>query len=974
VHIRVLGAVELAGPSEGLELRHSPRMRRLLALLVVGAGNVVSVDRLAHVLWGDQPPADPTSAVHNLVSRLRAIIRSSSCDHAVKIVTQPPGYLLDMVGGDLDCTRFTQLVDQAREQLGETPQTAAALLDEALALWRGPAYAEFATEEFAEAAAAQLEELRLGATADRIDAALALGRPDEAIGMLEPLLAAHPLQHRPRGQLMLALHRAGRSVEALETYRHYRDSLAEELGLDPSPELRELEAAILRHDRAVEQPRPARPSSNLPHQLTEFIGRADDVTRVAEAIERARLVTLTGVGGVGKTRLALHVAAELAAGYPDGVWLCELAPVGNDAVANVLAGVLDVAQRQSATVTPALVDYLRTKQLLIVLDNCEHVTAAAAELADALLRGCPLVRVLATSREPLGAGGEQVLPIAPLQIPDAVALFVQRATAASPSFGLTDHNAEHVAEVCRRLDGLPLALELVASKVRSLSAQDIVTRLDSRLQFVRTTGQIREQRHRTLHAVVDWSYQLLGEQQRQVFDRLSVFAGSFTVDAAQQVAGGGLDADEVAEIITELVDRSMLGAQTDEPPTRYTMLDTLRHYGRERLDTLGWAASIQLDHARYHVELAEAAFIGLTGPDPGPWSKTIDRHLDDLRTAHHWSVQYEPDLAMRLAAAMYWYVEAGSSSEVTLWAQRSLAVADPAHPLRPLVLAVAAWGASKRGDLAGAVELSHRGLAACADQDPVRRYVLFVLGDVALFEGRLDEATRCYGQMAHFAEAAGDTHGYAYAMANAALPLAYRSDEAGAIEAACRARSIAVTAGSPHIIGWADYVFGEALANVDPCGAIAAVDAALATARETRNRFLEGIALVSAASLQARHGDPCAALPLFGQVIDHWHRAGNWTQQWTTLRNVIDLFARLGADEPAAILCGALGASRSAAPLFGADAGRLASTSTALRARLGEQQYRRCLACGAAMTDDDAVMFATAEINRAAHRVVGPRS
>ncbi len=940
-------------------------MRRLLALLVVGAGSVVSVDQLAHVLWGDQPPADPTSAVHNLVSRLRAIIRTSGCDHAVKVVTRPPGYLLDVADGELDCTRFTQLVDQAHARLGETPQAAAALLDEALALWRGPAYAEFAGEEFAQTAAARLEELRLGATTDRIDAALALGRPDEAIGMLEPLLAAHPLRHRPRGQLMLGLHQAGRSVEALNAYRHYRNSLADELGLDPPPELRELEAAILRHDRAIDQTRPARPSSNLPHQLTELIGRADDANRVAEAIERARLVTLTGIGGVGKTRLALHVAAELASGYPDGVWLCELAPVGDDAVATVLAGVLDVAHRQAATVTPALVEYLRTKQLLIVLDNCEHVAAAAGELADALMRGCPRVRMLATSREPLGVDGQHVLPVAPLETPDAVALFVQRATAASPSFGLTDQNAVDVAEVCRRLDGLPLALELVAPKVRSLSARDIVARLDHRLQFVQTTGRIREQRHRTLRAVLDWSYQLLDEQQRQVFDRLSVFAGSFTLAAAQGVAGSGLDAEEVAEIVTGLVDRSMLGAQTDDPPTRYTMLDTLRHYGRERLAARGWTASTRLDHARYHVELAEAAFIGLTGPDPGAWSKAVDHHLDDLRAAHNWSVRHEPDLAIRLAAALYWYVEAGTSSEVALWAQRSAAVAAPSHPLLPLVLAVAAWGASKRGDLSGALELAHRGLAASADQDPIRRYALYVLGDVAVFEGRLDEAIRCYDQVARFAQAASDAYAFAFAVVNAALPLAYRSDGVGAVAAARRARSVAVTTNSPYVIAWADYTLGEALASVDPDEAIIAVDAALAAARDTRNRFLEGIALVSAASLRARHGDPRAALPLFGQVIDHWQRAGNWTQQWITLRNVIDLFARLGADEPAAILCGTLGASRTAAPLFGADADRLASTSATLRARLGEQQHRRCLARGAAMTDDDAVMFAAAEIDRA---------
>ncbi|MGH3824783.1 MAG: ATP-binding protein [Pseudonocardiaceae bacterium] len=581
--------------------------------------------------------------------------------------------------------------------------------------------------------------------------------------------------------------------------------------------------------------------------------------------------------------MALHVAGELTTSFPDGAWLCELAPVGADAVATALAGVLAVTQRQAATVTPALVDYLRAKQLLIVLDSCEHVAAAAAELAGALLRGCPRVRVLATSREPLGADGEHVLPVAPLETRDAVALFVARATAASPSFGLTPANAVDVTEVCRRLDGLPLALELVAPKVRSLSAREIVTRLDRRMAFVRTAGRIREQRHRTLRAVVDWSYQLLDAQQRRVFDRLSVFAGSFTVAAAQRIAGGDLDTEEVAEIVGGLVDRSMLGAQTDDPPTRYTMLDTLRHYGRERLKAAGWATSTRLDHARYHVELAEAAFIGLTGPDPGRWSRTIERHLDDLRAAHNWAIHHEPGLAMRLTAALYWYVEAGSFLEVSLWAEQA-ATAAPSHPLRPLVLGVAAWGASKRGDLSGAVDLARRGLTATGADDPLRRYPLFILG--------------------------------------------------------------------------------EALARVDPQAAIVAIDAALATSRETRNRFVEAVALVSAASLRGRHGDPLAALPLFGQVIDHWQRAGNWTQQWITLRNVIDLFARLGADEPAAILCGALGASRTATPLFGADADEFASTASALETRMGEREYRRCLARGAAMTDDDAVILAATEINR----------
>ncbi|MGH3670848.1 MAG: BTAD domain-containing putative transcriptional regulator [Pseudonocardiaceae bacterium] len=321
MHVRVLGTVELtgrAGPEGWQELRHSPRMRRLLAGLVAGAGSVVSIDRLAEMLWGDQPPVDPTGAVHNLVSRLRAALRSAGCGTAVRIVTRPPGYLLAAAEGALDCARFVQLVGQAREQRGNSPRLAAALLDEALALWRGPAYGEFAGEGFATPEAVRLEELRWGAVADRVEAALALGRPDEAIGLLEPLLAAQPLAHRPRGQLMLALHRAGRSAQALESFQDYRELLAGELGLDPPPELGELETAILRRDRAIDLMPPASSLGNLPHQLTELVGRAPDASRVSSALGQTRLVTLTGVGGVGKTRLAVHVAAELAPGYPDG--------------------------------------------------------------------------------------------------------------------------------------------------------------------------------------------------------------------------------------------------------------------------------------------------------------------------------------------------------------------------------------------------------------------------------------------------------------------------------------------------------------------------------------------------------------------------------------------------------------------------------------------------------------------------------
>ena len=691
-------------------------------------------------------------------------------------------------------------------------------------------------------------------------------------------------------------------------------------------------------------------------------------------MRNSRLVTLTGVGGVGKTRLALHVASQVVTEHRDGVWLCELAPVGPDAVDEVVAATLGVRGRPGTSLAACLADDLRGRHLLLVADNCEHVKAIVARLIDALLRGCPGVRVLATSREPLDIEGERVQPVAPLAIPvraaglDAIArvgsavLFVQRAGAASPRFILSEDNAADVAEICRRLDGLPLALELVAPKVRALSAAEIVARLDRRLHFVRTAGWVSDQRHQTLQAAIDWSYQLLDEPQRKVFNRLSVFVGPFTLDAAEQVAGRQDDPTEIGDVLATLVDRSMLDARPERTPTRYSMLETLRHYGLECLAARGWEAETRREHAAYHVALATAASNGLTGPEPGRWVEVLDRQLDDLRAAHEWAVEHDPDLAVQLSSALFWYLEPGMCTEAAGWAERATAVGSPSHPLLPMAMFVAAFGATKRGDLDAATMLAHRGLGLVDGPDPIRRYALFVLGDVALFDGRLDGAGRCYAESARLAEYAGDRYTHAYSLTNLAFPLAYRGESDRALAAAQRGLSVAAASGSPHLVAWANYALGEVLADTEPEQAMAALEVALSAARQSGSRFIEGVASVTAASLRARQGDLGEALDLFAAAVRQWRRAGNWTQQWTTLRNVIDLFVRLAADEAAAVLSAALRTSRSAAPLYGSDAVRLAQTDEAVRARLTPPAQRRCSARGAGMSDDEAVTFAIVEI------------
>ncbi len=969
---RVLGALEVSDGSGAPVSLRSAKQRRLLAALLVRAGHAVSADRLAEVLWGDEQPADPAGAMQTFVSRLRAALRSAG---AGEIVTRPGGYLLEIKAGDLDAAVFARLATEAHAVQDERPLMAAALLDEALGLWRGPPYMEFAGEEFVEAESARLDGLRLTAEGDRVEVMLALGRHDEAVRFAEELIAEDPLRERPRAQLMLARYRAGRTAEALETYRDYRGQLAAALGLDPSPELRDLEAAIIRQDPRLA---PTAPSSlgNLPLEVVDLVGRSEDAAWAAVELARGRLVTFTGTGGVGKTSLALRVAWETARGYPDGVWWCELAPVTEDGVTDALVAVLGIRPREGVNPTERVVEYLRPKHLLLVLDNCEHVLDEAARLASAIVRGCPRVTVLATSRAPLGLASERVLAVSPLAVPPqaagdpemvggvpSVALFVERAAAASPSFRLTPGNAEAVSELCRRLDGLPLALELAAGRTRSMTPAEIVDRLGGRLRFLRTATRAGTARHRTLQAVIDWSYDLLDGRHRQVFCRLSVFAGPFTLDAAASVAGEGSD---VASEVADLVDRSMLVAHLSQPPARYTLLETLRAYGRERLAEQ--SRCVEAAHARYHVELAEAAGQGLLGPDERAATETIASCFDDLRAAHRWAVEHDLDLALRLSSALHWYVDSWGPSEVAAWAERAVAAASGrTHPLLPVALASAATGARDRGNLVEAARLAHRGMEAAGDPaDPVCRYARYVLADVAMFEGRLDESECSYAEAARLAERAGDTWTLAYAVVTQACPAAYRGDERTAIALADRARALAAEIGNSTLQAWADYATAEALLESDPIRALSCANSALSAARANRNDFLAGIALVSAACLQSRSGDPGNALELFGQVIEHWHRFGNRTQQWITLRNVVDLLTRLGWHGPAAVLYGALAERRTGAPAFGADAERLAAAVTTLRARLGDYGYTEALTRGAKMTDDEAVSFAITLIDKLA--------
>jgi predicted ATPase/class 3 adenylate cyclase len=518
---------------------------------------------------------------------------------------------------------------------------------------------------------------------------------------------------------------------------------------------------------------------NLPRQTTTFVGRDEDIANLAGFLRDRSLVTLTGVGGVGKTRLAIQVAAELVPDFPDGAWLCELASVSDpDAVWDTLAASLGVHPSPTRSLEDSVLEYLAPKRLLLVFDNCEHLLDSAAQVVDRIGKGCPHVVVLATSREGLAVAGEQMVAVRSLGLPgagdsldvlsgvDAVRLFVDRAHDAKSDFVLTDRNADAVAQLCHRLDGIPLAIELAAARVRSLTPEDLVARLDQRFKLLTRGSRAALERHQTLRNTIDWSYDLLGDTEREALNRLSVFAGGADLAAAEAVvSGGALDELDVADVLSQLVDKSLVNVDEHDDGQRYRLLESIRQYGQERLEATGDAAEVRRRHADHYVARAEAAGPRLRGRDQVASNNEITRDNDNFRAVLDWSIEtHSPDHAMRLVAPLA--VNGMTIGYASMdWAETAVEIPGaPEHPLFPVVASWASWSATMGADLeraaviatiaeAAEVALGSRQPAAC--QGP---------GTLAFFEGDLEGARRHAQEWVERARETGDPYEVGHAL------------------------------------------------------------------------------------------------------------------------------------------------------------------------------------------------------------------
>jgi predicted ATPase/DNA-binding SARP family transcriptional activator len=779
---RILGPVEVILDGEPAALG-APKQRALLALLLVNRRRVVTAEQLIDGLWGETPPASALQSLQVYVHGLRRVLGSE------RIETAGQGYRAVVGEDELDLDRFEATLARGRAALAaDRTDDAADELREALAVWRGPGLANLPEETRRAAGAERLEELRLTALELRIDAELGSGLHDGVVAELEALTAEHPYHERFLQQRMLALYRCGRQADALEVYRDARRVLADELGLEPSPALQELERAILRQEPDLAAPTPpTRSTRPLPVPPTPLVGRRLELAAVSALLrdDGARLVTLTGPGGTGKTRLALAVADALEPELRDGAVFVNLAPVSDpELLLPTIAEALDVREGTRSLVE-GVSEHLQERRMLLVLDNFEQLLAAAARVGE-LLAAAPRLWVLATSRAPLRLAAEHEYPVSPFDVPDAdlpfealvqtdaLRLFAARARAVDPTFELDTASAPDIARVCARLDGLPLAIELAAARSKLLAPAQILERLEREPNILPPGPRDAPARQRTLAATIRWSYDLLGPDEQLAFARLGVFVGGCPLEAAERVCETSL------EILGSLVDNNLL-RRRDE---RFVMLATVRAFAVEQLEEVG-SAETRLRHAEWLTELAES-FEARTVTSEEIWLDLVQPEHDNIRAALAWSLENAPELALRMSSSLrlFWEVR-GHFNEGFRWIEEALPHAPAAPPaLRMKALAISGAIATRLYELDMAQERKEAALAIARElgDDLWIARELSDLGTVAAMRDDLETASAMLEESAALFREIDEPARLATALSNLGHIAGERGDYARAIE------------------------------------------------------------------------------------------------------------------------------------------------------------------------------------------------
>jgi len=948
VLFKVLGPIEVELPSGDVVAPGGARARAVLAALLLQPGAVVPVHRVAEAVWGEAQPESVDNAVHVAVARLRRALGPAGA----RVVTRAPGYLLDLRGARVDADLFEERCRAARARMDADPAEAVGLLDDALALWRGPAFGDQA-DGFARPAAVRLEELRRGAAVDRAEALLRAGEVEQALAAARDLMAAHPLAERPVAVLVRGLAATGRTADALDAYRRLGGVLREELGLDPSPQLRELHARLLREELAAPAPAAAR----LPRRPSPLVGRNEELEAVAAALGDAPLVTLTGPGGVGKTRLALELAhAAVAQGR--SAWWVDLVPVPPQRVAEAAAAATGVEIVPGRDPAGALCAALARSRGLLVLDNAEHVLDPVAELAERLVAEAPDLVLLVTSRERLALDHEAVRALQPLPVPvgadatsPSVRLFLARAGGLPELAGDHDHGDDDgvalVAELCRRLDGLPLAIELGAARAASLGLPALAERLGDRLDLLGGGRRTADRRHRTLRAVLEWSHELLSPAEAVLFRRLGVFPAGFTLAQVEAVcAEGDLPERAVPALLARLVEQSLVLRGPDD---RFGLLETLRAYAVELLAAAGetrlWdrhardtAARLVAESGRLWTEEEPAAVRALHALTP------------DLHAAWAHAAEHDRELALQMVADVYDFAYFRQRLDLLGWGLTAATwpIEDPRQAPALGTAAAALWSA---GRLADAADTAERGIALAGGRDsPEAALALNVSGDIAMFRGRTDDAVERYRRHGAFADPTGRrVPGLITALSVAhALINGRRAGEAAAVLADVVPR--ALRTGNPTTLTWAHYLSGELVNDRDSARAAADYRKAVRCGTPADSRLFVTMARSSAAALAARVGDLDEAFAALPQVLDEWVRLGNAAVAFYLVQHVGVALARAGLDRDAAIVTGAVRAHIHEMPALAVDTERLETALAQVRARLGDTTTDTALAEGGALS------------------------